>query len=67
MVEVKEGTLWRSSDDKKFRVIHIVEADGHTWVHYRDETKGPFAVDNNPKEYSCYIESFVHRFSQTPE
>ena len=63
--EVTVGSLWRSSDEKKFRVIHIVEQEGHTWVHYRDETRGPFAKETN--EYSCYIESFTQRFSRTPE
>ena len=62
---VKEGSLWRSTDDKRFRVIHVVEQDGHTWVHYRDETRGPFVKDT--LEYSCYIESFIQRFTRTPE
>lgn len=62
---VKPGSLWRSVDDKKFRVIHVIDdQDNNTWVHYRDETR-EFTKD--PKEYSCYLESFVHRFSPTPD
>ena len=63
-MEVKQGSLW-SGGDKKFRVINIVEADGHTWVHYRDELKG--WDQSQAKEYSCYLESFVSRFNVLPE
>ena len=65
MTNVKVGSLWRTTDDKKFRVINVVEADGHTWVHYRNELKG--FNQSQSKEYSCYVESFVERFSPTPE
>lgn len=64
-MKVKEGSVWRTTDDKKFRVLGIVEAEGHTWVHYRNELKG--FDQSDAKEYSCYIESFVERFSPTPE
>lgn len=59
-MQVTEGSKWSSSDGKKFTVIHVVEQDGHTWVHYRNESK-------EPKEYSCYLESFVSRFRSIPE
>ena len=65
MTNVKIGSLWRTTDDKKFRVINVVEANGHTWVHYRNELKGFNQTQAN--EYSCYVESFVERFSPTPE
>jgi hypothetical protein len=58
---VKEGTKWTSADDKKFHVIHRVELDGHTWIHYIEEGK------ENCREYSCYEESFLLRFRQVPE
>jgi len=56
---IKEGSVWVSSDNKQFTVLHLVEDDsGHTWVHYR----------SNPKkectEYSCYVESFLERFTE---
>ena len=62
---VKEGTLWGSSDSKKFRVISVSEVEGHTWVHYRDELKG--FDQSAAREYSCYIESFEQRFRVLPE
>jgi hypothetical protein len=58
---IKEGSRWWNGSDKKFIVLHTVEAEGHTWVHYRE------AIGNPPKEYSCYKESFVQRFSLLPE
>ena len=51
----KEGSKW-SSINETFVVIHTIELDGHTWIHYRKE--------NNDKEYSCYVESFVDRFTE---
>lgn len=62
---VKAGELWGDSNNKNFRVIHVVEVDGHTWVHYRED-KG-FKVSENNREYSCYIESFLSRFRKLPE
>jgi len=63
---VKEGSLWKTIDNKRFRVISVVETDGHTWVHYREENnKGIFTPEC--REYSCYQESFVSRFSESPE
>jgi hypothetical protein len=59
-MKIKEGSRWWSGDNKRFVVLHIVEQDGHTWVHYRDESAAP-------KEYSCYVESFLDRFSPLPE
>ena len=58
MTIVKEGSTWEGSDHKTFMVIHTIERDGHTWIHYRDEEGDP------PKEYSCYLESFVNRFTE---
>ena len=66
MIEVKEGSLWRSTDDKKFRVISVSEVEGHTWVFYREEPR-KWAPVSELKEYSCYVESFTHRFTRTPE
>jgi hypothetical protein len=60
---VKEGSKWSGSNGQKFHVIHVIELEGHTWVHY--------IRDNSPKdsirEYSCYIESFLSRFNLIPE
>lgn len=54
---VKKGELWTGSGREKFRVIEVVELDGHIWVHYRNEKTG--------QEYSCYQESFESRFSKS--
>jgi len=54
---IKEGTRWSGTDRKTFLVLHEVEVDGHVWVHYRDEQS------DNPREYSCYKESFLSRFT----
>lgn len=58
---VKEGSKWGSSDGKEFLVMHVIEQDGHTWIHYRENRR------DEPKEYSCYVESFLLRFSQLPD
>jgi hypothetical protein len=60
---IKDGTMWQGSD-KKFVVLHTIELEGHTWVHYRSEK----AEENGtPREYSCYQESFLSRFRLLPE
>jgi len=61
MNQVKAGTRWSSTDGKEFVVIHVIEKEGHTWVHYRDNRK------DEPREYSCYVESFLSRFRINPE
>lgn len=58
---IKEGSSWHGANDRtEFTVLHTVDdEEGHTWVHYRDNRP-------NPKEYSCYKESFLQRFSPLP-
>lgn len=63
--QVKSGSVWGGSDGSRFRVIDVVELDGHTWVHYRND-RGSRPVEEC-KEYSCYIESFISRFTLQPE
>lgn len=58
---VKQGTKWSSTDGKEFVVIHVIEKEDHTWVHYRENCR------DEPREYSCYIESFLSRFRLLPE
>jgi poly(3-hydroxybutyrate) depolymerase len=58
---VKEGTTWASVDGKEFVVMHVIEQQGHTWVHYRENRR------DEPREYSCYMESFLSRFRIIPE
>lgn len=63
---VKEGSIWGTADGKRFRVLSVTEVDGHTWVHYRED-KGMKVPATECKEYSCYLESFEHRFRVLPE
>jgi hypothetical protein len=61
---VKEGSKWVSnSGHDRYHVIHIVELEGHTWVHYIKEN----APEDSTREYSCYLESFLSRFRALPE
>jgi hypothetical protein len=62
MKAVTVGSRWEASPGKKFIVLDIITIEGYTWVHYRD--------DNNteaPREYSCYLDSFLQRFNRLPE
>lgn len=55
MTTVNVGEKWMSNTLKVFRVLSRVENDGQVWIHYRDDSG---------REYSCWEESFVHRFSK---
>jgi hypothetical protein len=55
MQTIKLGSKWLGNDRKAFDVLAVVERDGHVWVHYRDQ---------QGREYSCYQESFLLRFSE---
>jgi hypothetical protein len=56
----KDGSKWGSrGSHKSFRVLHTIELDGHMWVHYKEELSN--------QEYSCYVESFLTRFVETPQ
>lgn len=54
---IKVGQVWRGNSGEIFRVLAIVEQQDNTWVHYRKESI------SEPTEYSCYLESFLTRFS----
>lgn len=61
MNKVTVGSRWWGGGDDQFVVIAVIEQEGHTWVHYRDNS------GNAPsKEYSCYLESFLSRFKELP-
>ena len=54
----KDGSKWVGPDyEIIFTVLHTIELEGNTWVHYR----------NDKQEYSCYLESFLQRFSEIPK
>lgn len=57
MEKVEAGSVWVGGTSReKFVVITVSEVSGNTWVHYRTE--------NTNKEYSCYLDSFIQRFSR---
>lgn len=61
-MDIKEGSRWTGSDYRQvFVVLSVVHTDGAIWVHYRDEKGDP------PREYSCYKDSFLSRFTKLPE
>jgi hypothetical protein len=60
-MEIKEGSKWSGIGENTFVVIHVIDKDDHTWVHYRNDGS------KEPREYSCYIESFLERFRELPE
>ena len=62
---VKEGSKWvsNSGSNDRFHVIHVIELQGHTWIHYIKEN----APEDSTREYSCYEESFLSRFRSSPE
>lgn len=60
---VREGSRWTGNNGDLFHVIHVIELEGHTWVHYIKEK----APEDSNREYSCYLESFLSRFRQIPE
>ena len=54
------GSKWFANNFEKFQVINVTEIEGHTWVYYRKFNSDPEEI----REYSCYIESFLSRFSK---
>jgi hypothetical protein len=60
---VKVGSKWVGNENNIFRVIQVVEIEGHAWVHYIKEN----TPEESTREYSCYEESFLSRFRALPE
>ena len=59
MKAVTIGSRWWAGPGDEFVIINIITIEGYTWIHYRDEKK-------EPREYSCYLESFLSRFRELP-
>lgn len=57
----KIGSRWFAVDGAKFRVINTVFVENNQWVHYIKENQEP------SQEYSCYLESFLIRFTEIPK
>ena len=62
-MEIKNGSRWWSNDGRIFVVISTALLEEKEWVYYRTERP----VEHLPKEFSCYQESFISRFSLLPE
>jgi len=60
---IKVGSKWVGNENNIFRVIHVIELDDHTWIHYIKDN----APEDSTREYSCYEESFLSRFRSIPE
>jgi len=59
MIYPKVGSVWRSGNCK-FRVLAVELVANNVWVYYRDEGK------TDPREYSCYLISFLERNYEEP-
>jgi len=59
---IKVGSKWVGNENNIFRVIHVIELDDHTWIHYIKDN----APEDSTREYSCYEESFMSRFREVP-
>jgi len=62
MTMIKEGSKWDNGQGKIFRVLHTIEVEGHTWIHYIKDN----APEDETREYSCYLEGFLSRFNPLP-
>ena len=56
---IKNGSKWVGSDGRIFIVIGTAEIEGKNWVYYRLENSR-----DEPREFSCYEESFLARFTE---
>jgi hypothetical protein len=56
---VEVQSRWTDTQGNYFQIIHVIMDDkGHEWVHYRRE--------RDAEEFSCWTESFLQRFQETP-
>lgn len=58
----KAGSKWCGGEEV-FHVMSTVEIEGKIWVYYHKDK--PKTTD--PEDYSCYLESFLHRFRELLE
>ena len=59
MITPKDGSKWGGNNGDVFYVIRTLWLDDHTWVHYKSLKNGI--------EYSCYVESFLERYTESPK
>lgn len=61
--KIEIGSVWSSNSGIHFQVINEMHIEGNDWIHYRMIDK----ETEEPKEFSCYRESFLSRFYQIPK
>lgn len=57
---IEKGSIWSGNSGVQFQVIDQVVIEDQTWIHYR------LVSSDEPKEFSCFKESFLERFTQIP-
>ncbi len=61
-MDIKVGSRWAGGGYRQvFIVLSVVYTNDEIWVYYRDDHGDP------PREYSCYKDSFLARFTPLPE
>jgi len=63
MITIKEGSRWHDGQGNNFHVLSINKIEGDTWFHYIKEKDIKHDRLPGENEYSCFVESFVSRFS----
>jgi len=62
-MDIKNGSRWVGTEGRICVVISTTNIEGKDWIYYRSEQP----IDHLPKEFSCYQESFLSRFTPLPE
>jgi hypothetical protein len=58
---VTPGSRWKDSNYETYVVIDIANINGKNWIYYRLDR---MSDENKTREFSCYEESFVARFTE---
>lgn len=61
--KIEPGSMWSSVSGVHFQVISEIHIDNHDWIYYRMIDR----ETEEPKEFSCYKESFLSRFYRIPK
>jgi hypothetical protein len=61
-MNIKLGSRWAGAGYRQiFVVLAEVKIDDAVWIHYRED------LAETVKEYSCYKDSYLSRFTPLPE
>jgi hypothetical protein len=64
---VETGSRWWDGRGTYFHVLDVLDIEGKTWVHYIKEGNMSHERLSGENEYSCYVESFVSRFTRVTD